>query len=225
MEQAIGAGPDAALLNGTGRGAGAPRGVRGAVVAEGLVERARVLRASLAAFDPGALSGEDCAAVAEQLALTEKACAAAKARAAARAAACGMHRERGFGDAAEWLAQAAGSSAAAARSALETASALERRPATREAVACGELSLEQARLIAETEAAVPGSEPELVALARRSSLAALGDEARTAGGWRRSRARSCTAASAGPGPCATGATPRAWSACGSTCPPTGASGS
>ncbi|MDQ3978457.1 MAG: HNH endonuclease, partial [Actinomycetota bacterium] len=67
---------------------------------------------------------------------------------------------------------------AAARSALETASALERYSATREAVVCGELSLDQARLIAETEAAVPGSEAELVALARRSSLAALGDEAR-----------------------------------------------
>lgn len=86
-----------------------------------LVLAARALRDTLRGFEPGLLSGEDCAAMAEELAATEKACAAAGARAAARAAACGAHREKGFLDAADWLARTTGSSTGEAKAAIETA--------------------------------------------------------------------------------------------------------
>lgn len=61
----------------------------------GMLELARSLRDTLAAFDAEALPADACADVAEQLAATEKACAAARALAALRAAGC-VHRRRGF---------------------------------------------------------------------------------------------------------------------------------
>src|SRR5439155_11418398 len=65
-----------------------------------------------------------------------------------------------------------------ARAALETAASVESCPATRAALAAGEVSLGQAGEIAKTEAARPGSEGELVSLAKRQSLTVLRDEAR-----------------------------------------------
>ncbi|MGI8683610.1 MAG: HNH endonuclease [Acidimicrobiales bacterium] len=145
----------------------------------GMLGIARSLRDALVAFDPELLSGDDCADVAEQLALTEKVCAAARALAALRAGDCGVHRRRGFAGGADWLvALARRSGTGEARAALETAGALGRCPATREALAAGELSLGQAGVITRTEAACPGSEDELVALARRSGTAKLKDVAR-----------------------------------------------
>jgi hypothetical protein len=147
-------------------------------VVEGLLEIARAFRQALAGFDAAPVPGEDCIAVVEQLALTEKACAAARARAALRVAECGRHREEGFADAVDWLAYTSGSSWGAARSALETVAGLEHCPASKEAVAAGELSLDQAAVIAATEPECPGSEDELLDLARRSSLTTLREEAR-----------------------------------------------
>jgi hypothetical protein len=68
------------------------------VVGEDLMELVRVLRAALVDFQPEGFSGEDCAVLVEELAITEKVCAAARVRAAARAGACGVHKERGFPD-------------------------------------------------------------------------------------------------------------------------------
>ena len=147
-------------------------------MAAGLSALARELCDALAGFDPALLTGEDCAVLAERLAVTEKACAVARIRAAARAAECRAHESRGFSDAAEWLARASGSSVGAARSALRTAAASERCPDTREAMVRGELSLTQAEVIVDTEAECPGSEAELLALSRRSDLASLMDEGR-----------------------------------------------
>jgi len=98
---------------------------------------ARALRAALRGFEPEAFTGTDCAALAEELALTEKACGAAKARAAERAAGCGAHRARGSGDANDWLARISGTSATQARALLGTAAALQDCPQTREAVVAG----------------------------------------------------------------------------------------
>jgi len=147
-------------------------------MAAGLLEAAAEFRAALSAFDAALVSGADCAVLVEQLARIRKACAAAEARAAARAAACRAHTERGYRDAADWLARAGGSSKGEARAALGVAGAADRCPATAQALAAGELSLRQAEIITSTEAACPGSESELVALARRSDLASLRDEGR-----------------------------------------------
>jgi len=147
-------------------------------MAAGLLELARGLRAAAAGFDPALVTGEVAAAVAEDLAATEKACAAARARAALRAAECGAHEGRGFTDAAEWLARAVGSSVGEARDAMSTVAAIEACPATREALVTGELSLHQARVITRTVAECPGSESEMIEMASGSGLASLVDEGR-----------------------------------------------
>src|SRR5207237_7886975 len=128
---------------------------------------ARALRDALTGFEPSLLSGEDCAAVAEELARTEKACAGVRAAAAARAAECGAHRRRGWSDGADWLAQVSGTTRGEARAALETAATVGSCPATRAALASGDVSLAQAGEIVKTEAVRPGSETELVSLAKR----------------------------------------------------------
>ena len=143
-----------------------------------LLELAAALRAALAAFDPALVSGEDAALVAEQLAVTEKACAAGRARAAVRAAECHSHERRGFADAADWLARVAGSTRGDAQAALATASVMERETPTGVALAAGELSLAQAQVIVRAQAECSGSEGELLQLAHQSSLGRLQDEGR-----------------------------------------------
>jgi hypothetical protein len=147
-------------------------------VSEELVLAAQALRAALGGFEPALLSGDDCAAVVEELAAVEKACAAARARAAVRAERCGAHQRLGFTDAAEWLARTAGSSAGEARVALDTATAVETCPKTQEALVAGLISLTQAKEITRAEAERPGSEAELLGVARQASLTMLKDAAR-----------------------------------------------
>ncbi len=132
----------------------------------------------LRTFEPGESSGEDCARLVSKFARVEKALAAARTRAAARAAACNEHRKAGFADPSEWLARHAGTTAREARSQLDTMRRLDLCPATRDAVAHGDLSLRQAEEIVRTEEEVPGSEANLLALAMRSGLSKLRDEAR-----------------------------------------------
>lgn len=143
-----------------------------------LLERCRSLRSELVRFDPALFSGQDCRALAEELARTEKSCAAARARAAARVAECGSFREGGFDDAADWLSRKTGSSRGDANAAIKTAEAAEKLPATKEALLNGQLSLAQANEITKTEEQCPGSETELVGLAEKSSLADLKNEGR-----------------------------------------------
>ena len=144
---------------------------------ESLLVASRALRDELVGFEPEVFSGADCATVAEELARTEKACAAARVHAAARAAACGAHR--GFGDANDWLGRISGSTAGQAKASLATAEALEDCPETNKAVTAGELSLAQGAEIAKTEAVCPGTESELVGLAKGSTLGVLRDKARS----------------------------------------------
>jgi hypothetical protein len=130
----------------------------------------------IAAFDPALCSGAGCALLAEALSKTEKACAGARSRAAARAVACGAHKQRGFADGPDWLAKQAGTSRSEARNDLETAGSLPDLPATADALANGEVSIREAAEVARGEAAEPGSEEELVELAKTSGLGALRDE-------------------------------------------------
>ena len=143
-----------------------------------LLEQCASFLAELVGFEPSLLSGDDCRVVAERLARVEKACAAARARAAARAAACGAHRQAGFDSAADWMGRWSGSSRGAAAAELSAAEAAERCPQTKEALASGQVSLAQAGEIARTEADCPGSEPELLDLAKRAGLGPVREEAR-----------------------------------------------
>jgi hypothetical protein len=148
------------------------------VVAEDLVRLVRVLRAALVDFQPDVWSGEDCAVLVEELAITEKVSAAARVRAAARAGACDAHKERGFADVADWMARASGSTTGSAKAALDTAAALESQPEAKAALESGELSLAQARELVRTEAECPGSAADLLGVAKSQSLKSLKERAR-----------------------------------------------
>jgi hypothetical protein len=152
--------------------------VEGGAVPDRVLTLATELRHELRRVDVSALSGKECAALVRELAPTEKACAATRAVAASRAASSGAHHAAGFRDPADWLAGATGTSSGEAKAALETAEALESCPATRDALMAGELTLAQASEITRTEAEKPGSETDLLDLARRSPIGRLRDEAR-----------------------------------------------
>jgi hypothetical protein len=148
------------------------------VVVESLVSLAQAFRAALASFDPELHSGEDCAAVVEELALVEKVSAVARVDAALRVKECGTHRERGFANVSDWMARVTGSTAGSAKAALDTAAALESQPEARAALEAGELSFAQARELVKTEAAVPGSTAGLLDVARNESFRTLRERAR-----------------------------------------------
>jgi hypothetical protein len=76
------------------------------------------------------------------------------------------------------MARAAGTSTAAAKAALDMASALEELPAARAAPEAGELSLAQAQELVKTEAECPGAAAELLGVAREQSLKSLKEQAR-----------------------------------------------
>lgn len=147
-------------------------------MAESVLSLTRALRTALVSFQPDESSGEYCAVLVEELAAMEKVSAAARVRAAARAGSCGVHRDRGFADVSDWMARATGSTAGAAKAALETVAALESQPEAKAALDAGELSLAQAQELVKTEAAVPGSTAGLLDVAKGQSLRALKDEAR-----------------------------------------------
>ena len=133
---------------------------------------------ALGRFDAEQWSGEECAGLAERFARVENAAQAARARASARAGACGAHRARGFASVQEWMAASAGSSLRDAKTALVTVGAVESLSETKASLADGSISLAQAEEIAKTEAAVPGSENEMLELARDSSLGRVRERGR-----------------------------------------------
>jgi hypothetical protein len=135
----------------------------------GVRELAQALRTALASAEPGAYSSTSCADLAEELAVTEKACAAARVRFAARAAERGEHQRRGFRDANAWIARHTGSYVGKARAESAAVAAVENMPATRQALIAGEVSIAQAAEIAR----VPGFEQELLELARTAGLRSL----------------------------------------------------
>jgi hypothetical protein len=108
----------------------------------GIRELAVQFREALVRSNPGVSTGQVCAEIAEELARTEKACAAVRVRYAARASECGEHRKRGYGDPSDWMARSTGSSRGQARAALGTLKALDACPATKGALAAGDVSLE-----------------------------------------------------------------------------------
>ncbi len=128
------------------------------------------LLSALVAFDPLLWSGADCATLAEQLARASKACETASARAAVRASESGTVMERPV----EFLARVNGSTANAARTAMEAVQAVLVAPETKDALFAGEVSLAQAAVIV----SAPEHEQELLALAKARSLGPVKDAAR-----------------------------------------------
>jgi Domain of unknown function (DUF222)/HNH endonuclease len=147
-------------------------------VSGSVLAAAVALRAALAGFEPDEFPGADCAHLAEELAVTEKACASARLLTMARAAKAGGYKERGFKDGVAWLARQSGTTGAQAREALETAQRLDDCPDTKQALLAGEISLAQATEITKAESEVQGAERELLPVARHSDLSQLRDHAR-----------------------------------------------
>lgn len=136
------------------------------------------LRSALADFDPNLLLGPDCARIAEDLAVTEKACSTVRLLTAARAVDSGAHLSAGFKDGAAWLARQSGITNQQAKRELATADLLEECPQTREALLAGQISMAQAAEITQAEAETPGVESRLLPVARGGDLSKLRDRAR-----------------------------------------------
>lgn len=134
------------------------------------------MRGYATAFDPTLVTAREAARVVEGAAAIEKMAAAVKARAAARAAETGIWREGGDRNPAHELARRTGTSVGQARQTIETGRKLQGLPATAEAAQRGELSLEQAALVAGAASADPSSEQRLLKRSRSASLTELRDE-------------------------------------------------
>jgi hypothetical protein len=144
----------------------------------GLVEAAQELCRAASDFDVGRWAPTDCFALAEVLAVAEKACAAVRMLAAARASEANIPRQAGYRDGSHWLALRTGSTTTQARQELDTAGRLSACPATQAALQSGSISIAQAAEIARSEAEDPGVESTLVDVARLGDLAELRSEAR-----------------------------------------------
>lgn len=147
----------------------------GAATAMGM---ARSFRRVLRDLEPTALSPRDAAALAAELASTEKACAAARLLTAAHAIDCGAHEEDGVPDPTAWLARQGGTTGKDARQGLDLARSLSAYPKTKDALLAGEISIPQAKEIAKAAAESPDAEDELLSLARSSDLSRFRDALR-----------------------------------------------
>jgi hypothetical protein len=143
-----------------------------------LFDIAREYCAALAAWEPGTHSGEHCVSVVELLATVEKATSAARARGAARVAELAAHRGRGYADVGDWVAAVTGSTVPEARAELSLVRSADECPATIDAWAAGHVSAAQAAEIMSTARQVPGSECELLDIARTSGLRAVRERGR-----------------------------------------------
>jgi hypothetical protein len=132
-----------------------------------------------ARFDAALVAPAQLAQVLSDAGTLEKMFAHIAAACAARMAGGGSVREAVTG-----LARASGTSLAEAAKALEAAKQIEAQPEVAQAVRSGELSRQQAGLVAGAVANNPGSAPQLLELARSASMRELADEslrARSAG--------------------------------------------
>ncbi|MFI5048019.1 MAG: hypothetical protein ACHQIG_13215 [Acidimicrobiia bacterium] len=138
-------------------------------------------REELAAFEPERYEPAACAELAEALSALAKSCEVAAVRAAARATACGAHRAHGHADGPDWVAAMTGTTSSEARDALRTVAGVEECPETRDALVTGQVSMAQAGEIVRAEREAPGSEHDLLDVAKHQSLGAVRKHAR----WRR----------------------------------------
>ncbi len=132
------------------------------------------LRETVAELDPARLDGRDAARLAEAAAEGAKLLDTATAMLAKRAADTNAWRSRTHAASPEqWLAEATGTSEAAAREMFATTTRLSELPATEKQLRAGDLSLQQAAHVTAGASADPSSEQRLLATARRSGMREL----------------------------------------------------
>jgi hypothetical protein len=126
-------------------------------------------------FDPERLSARDAARVRDLASSIKHMAAAVEAQAAARVAETSVWKKSGERSAAHELAAATGSSVARAKETLDTGRRLQDLPATAEAVQRGDISMEQACLVASAAGDDPDSEARLLEASRSGSVSELRD--------------------------------------------------
>lgn len=136
------------------------------------------LEQAIAALEPGCVPGDDAATLVELFARGERICAAGKTLAAKRVDDSNVWRRSAQKSAAHWLAARTGETLGAAIGTLEMARQLDGLAATRTAFASGQLSVSQARSVAEAASAAPHAERDLLARAQSDSVVGLAQECR-----------------------------------------------
>ncbi len=136
----------------------------------------RGMRQYAAGFNPALLTAADAERVRDDAAAIEKMAATVKSLVAARVAETSRWKKSGERSAAHELARATGTSVAQAKEALEAGRRLNELPATAAAARRGDLSLQQASLVADAAAADPGAESRLLDRSKSASLGELREE-------------------------------------------------
>ena len=136
------------------------------------------LRRLVTTLEPGALSGDQAAALVRELAEVERLAAAGKALAAARVDESNRWRRDGHRSAAHWMAAQTGTSVRSASEAIDTAKRVTKLPQVDEAFRAGKLSASQAGEISAAAAVSPQSEHELLDAAKTETLSGLRERCR-----------------------------------------------
>ena len=131
------------------------------------------MEALVASFQPETLSGAVASAMLDDASAISHMAATLTARLARRIEDCGTYRRAGDRSAAEHVARRTGSTPGRVADAMRTAERLEALPGVDAAVRRGELSPQQASVIADAASTAPEAEGQLLDAARTSNLREL----------------------------------------------------
>lgn len=145
---------------------------------KGLSEVLASARASVSSMDVPSLTAAEAANTFESFAELERLAVAGKLMVAPKIAQSDAWARAGHRTAEEWMARASGTSLGVAKATAETAKRVAELPATAEALRSGALSLSQAAAVSEAAVAAPGTEAELLELARSETVKTLQERAR-----------------------------------------------
>ncbi|MGI8795246.1 MAG: DUF222 domain-containing protein [Acidimicrobiia bacterium] len=138
-----------------------------------LSQLCREMREYARTFDPALVSARDAERIRNDASAIKRAAVAVEAQAAARVAETSVWKKSGERSAAHELATTTGTSVAQARDAIETGRRIRDLPATASAFRRGELSMEQASLVADAADADPTAEERLLEASQAGSLGEL----------------------------------------------------
>jgi hypothetical protein len=144
-----------------------------------VAEAVRFIGERVAQLDPALLAPGDAVALLDTFSLGKRFCSAGEVLCAGRAAETGAHVRAGSRSAADWLARRTGQSVGEAIGALQTAKEAD-GSALGEALRAGELSGQQAAVVADAVAVDPDCAEELLQAARREPLKLLRERAKAA---------------------------------------------
>ena len=145
---------------------------------EALEECAKTARRFVGELDPDRIAPSQADRLLSAFVALERVAVAGKLLCAARAAESHVWRQEGYRTPAAWLAETVGTGLGSAMATLSTGERLSRMPVLADALRRGDLSEEQAAVIAESAAVTPAAEEPLVEEAARQSLKSLRQHAR-----------------------------------------------